>query len=289
MRDESLDRVVPLDQLDDFKVADGEPDVRGWEVIAADGKKIGEVENLLVDTDAMKVRYLDVELDGGMLGLGNDRHVLLPIGHARLDRDDDRVLVDGMRSTELGTLPEYSGRLDRGSEDTLRQRFDGGYTAGATTGETRGFYEHEAYDQNKFYGARREVGDEARLTLSEEELAVGKREVSAGEVGIRKTVETEHVRREVPLSHEEVTVERRPITDGMHAAEARIEGDEIRIPLHEEEAVVSKRVVPKEELVVKKRDVVETEVVETDLRREHAEVDREGDVRLRDGDRTDLR
>ena len=115
-----------------------------------------------------------------------------------------------------------------------------------------------------------------RMVLSEEELAISKRQVAAGEVDVHKRVETEHVRREVPLRHEEVEVERRPITDGYSATGATIGRDEdIRVPLHAEEAVVDKRVVPKEELVVRKREVTETENVEADLRRERAEVDRE--------------
>ena len=125
-----------------------------------------------------------------------------------------------------------------------------------------------------------------RLVLSEEQLAVGKREVEAGEVGIRKHVETEHVHENVELRHEEVEVERRPITDGYSAAGATIgENEEIRIPLHAEEAVVEKRVVPTEELVVRKREVVENQPIDTELRRERAEVDREvrTDTHLRDG------
>ena len=127
-----------------------------------------------------------------------------------------------------------------------------------------------------------------RLVLSEEELAIGKRQVAAGEVGVRKTVESHRVHEEVPLRHDEVEVERRPITDGYSAAGARIgEEEDIRIPLHAEEAVVEKRVVPKEELVVRKREVTETEMVDTDLRRERAEVDREvTDTHLRN-DRLD--
>jgi uncharacterized protein (TIGR02271 family) len=123
---------------------------------------------------------------------------------------------------------------------------------------------------------------DARLTLSEEELAVGKRRMEAGEVDIHKRVETEHVSRPVTTTREEAVIERRPITDASMAAGARIEGDEIHVPLMEEEAVVEKRVVPKEELVVKKREVQETETVEADLRRERVDVDREGDARIRD-------
>ncbi|HEX8696329.1 MAG TPA: YsnF/AvaK domain-containing protein [Longimicrobium sp.] len=123
--------------------------------------------------------------------------------------------------------------------------------------------------------------EERKLTLSEEELELRKRQVSAGEVGVEKRVETEHVRESVPTLREEVTVERRPITDPMQAR-GEITEDEIRVPLHAEEVVAEKRVVPKEELVVRKHAVQEERVVEADLRREHAEVERMGDVDLRD-------
>jgi uncharacterized protein (TIGR02271 family) len=136
------------------------------------------------------------------------------------------------------------------------------------------------------------IGEEEamRLVLNEEQLAIGKREVSGGEVGVRKTVETERVHENVQLRHEEVEVERRPITDGYTAAGTNAmigESEDIRIPLHAEEAVVEKRVVPTEELVVRKREVVENQPVDTILRREHAEVDREvSNTHLRD-DRLD--
>jgi uncharacterized protein (TIGR02271 family) len=131
------------------------------------------------------------------------------------------------------------------------------------------------------------VGEEEamRLVLNEEQLAIGKREVSGGEVGVRKHVETQHVHENVQLRHEEVEVERRPITDGYSATGGTIGQDEdIRIQLHAEEAVVEKRVVPTEELVVRKREVVENQPVDATLRRETAEVDREvrTDTHLRD-------
>ena len=133
------------------------------------------------------------------------------------------------------------------------------------------------------------IGEEEalRLVLNEEQLAIGKREVEAGEVGVRKTVETQHVHENVQLRHDEVEVERRPITDGYAAGtNATIgEDEDIRMRLHAEEAVVEKRVVPTEELVVRKREVVENQPIDTTLRREHAEVDREvrTDTHLRDG------
>ncbi|HEV2736350.1 MAG TPA: DUF2382 domain-containing protein [Longimicrobiaceae bacterium] len=307
MMNDDLDRVVPLDQLDDFKVADGDPDVRGWEVVASDGRKIGEVDQLLVDTAAMKVRYLDVDVDNDLVAGSSDtsdRHVLIPIGYARLDEESDRVIVDQLASSDIVGLPEYThGPITRDFESSVRSRFDTGYTTGATgaaglastgaadtTRDTdNDFYSHDLYDDNRFYGARRTLeGDEARLTLSEEELNLRKQRMSAGEVDIHKRVETEHVSTPVTTMREEAVVERRPISDAtLQAGTARIEGDEIRIPLMEEEVIVEKRVVPTEELVVRKHTVQETETVEADLRKERVDVDQQGDVQLRDERRDD--
>ncbi len=287
-----MDRVVPLDELDDFKVASGDPDVRGWDVLASDGRKIGEVDNLLIDTGAMKVRYLDVDLDSEIVGSGDDRHILIPIGYARLNEDDDRIRVDSLKSSDIGGLPEYRHeRLTREYETDLQQRFTAGSATSGGTERTDSrtdartddsdFYGSESYDDNRFYGSRRGNEGEQRMTVSEEQLAVGKREHKAGEVELHKEVETRHVRESVPTRHEEVTVERRPASEGMSGT-ARISEDEIHIPVHEEELVVDKRVVPKEEIVVKKREVVENQTVEADLRRERAEVRRDGELDVRE-------
>lgn len=286
MRNDNLDRVVPLDQLSDFKVADGDPDVRGWEVVASDGRKIGEVEQLLIDRTAMKVRYLDVDLDNDLLENDRDRHILVPIGYARLDEGSDRIMVDSLASTDVVNVPAYThGTINRDYETNLRQSYDSGFTTAAVTDtdtETD-FYDHEHFDDNRFYGGRRDLnGDEERITLSEEELAIGTRQRAAGEVEIEKHIDTEHVRETVPVMHEEVTVERRPIEAGTRT-DARIGEDEIRIPLTEEEVVVDKRTVANEELVVRKTQVQEDQVIEADLRKERAEIHRDGDV-VRDRD-----
>lgn len=283
MMDEGMDRVVPLRQLDDIHVADGEPDIRGWEVMSSDGRKIGDVDELLIDTEAMKVRYLDVEVENGMVAQDGG-HLLVPIGYARLERDSRRVLVDNLQSNELHSMPLYDRQpLTRDFADSVDTHFSRGRTT-TDTGLDTGMHAAGTAGTTR----RVEEGD-ARLTLSEEQLSVGKREVESGRVDIDKRVETRHVSDTVETRREEVTVERRPITDPLAASgQARIEGDEIRIPLHEEEVVVQKRVVPREELVVKKHQVVEEQPIETELRRERLDVREEGEAHLRD-DRPDDR
>jgi uncharacterized protein (TIGR02271 family) len=278
------DRIVPLDELNDFKVAEGDPDVRGWDVISAEGRKVGEVENLLVDTAAMKVRYLEVEIDDDVLDTDEERRILIPIGYARLDQDDDQIFVDALSQQKLREIPEYrSEALTREYETQLHGYYDDTFSD-RSSGED--FYAHGSYDADRFYGSRGQgessrTRGEQRVTRSEEELAIGKREREAGAVEVDKSVETRHVSQQVPTKHEEVIVERRPATPGMSAT-PRIGEDEIRIPVTEEELVVEKRTVPKEEIVVRKQEHTDTERVEADLRREKVDIRREGDVDLRD-------
>jgi uncharacterized protein (TIGR02271 family) len=82
---------------------------------------------------------------------------------------------------------------------------------------------------------------------------------------------------------EEVEVERRPITEGQEGQAAELKGDEIRVPLMEEEVVVEKRPVTKEEVVIRKHAVEETENVEADVRKERVDISKQGE-RVREED-----
>jgi uncharacterized protein (TIGR02271 family) len=262
----------PLSRLAEFRVAEHDQDVRGWDVIARDGKKIGNVDDLLVDTTVRKVRYLGVDLDRGLFaslfGGGHGGHVLVPIEEVELR--SNQVMVNSIASSEASTLPTYDF-------DTFSQRHNF-QRSSLGTGMASGMTSRSTETNARTLDTERE----ARLTLAEEELAVGKRRVAAGEVEVGKRVETERVRETVPVLREEVTVERRPATDMSTAAQ--IGNDEIRVPISHEEVTVEKRVVPKEELVIKKHQVQDQQVVEDTVRREHAEVTRTGDAELVDRD-----
>src|SRR5687767_2014262 len=123
MANETFNRIAPLGELDDFKVAEGDPDIRGWDVTTQQGDKVGEVDELLVDTQALKVRYIAVDLDENVAG--SDRKVLVPIGAAQLDDDEDRVLVLGISADQFATLPEYRREeFNRDYESSLLSKFD---------------------------------------------------------------------------------------------------------------------------------------------------------------------
>ena len=115
--------------------------------------------------------------------------------------------------------------------------------------------------------------DDLRVQRTEEELAAGTREREAGEVRVRKNVRTDREQVEVPTRHEEVSVERVPVEG--EASEAEIGEDEVSVPVTEEEVVVSKRPVVKEEVRIRKDVVEDTEVVEEEVRREEIDIDDE--------------
>jgi uncharacterized protein (TIGR02271 family) len=276
--------LVPLDEADDYKVADGNPDPRGWDVIA-NGTKVGEVDKLIADLSALKVRYLDVELDDDFAGT-KDRHVLIPIGAARLDDDNDEVLLQGMTREALIGLPAFAANtpITRDYENSLRVRMTGAPIPAPWSG--RDYYDHEHFDENRFFGKRGapttgERGERlVRIPITEEEMRIGKRQVQAGEVDVRKTVETKHVEQPVTRRREEVEVERRPIQgDQPVTGAADFKEGETRIPLMEEEIVVEKRPVAKEEVVIRKHAVEDTENVGADLKKERVDVDEKGRVR----------
>ena len=277
-------QLARLGDLDDYKVADGDPDLRGWEVKTPDGQKLGKVEELIADPSTMKVRYMEVKVDSKATTGRDAQFALVPIGTARLNEDKDDVIISRLPTGGFSSMPAYSrDRLDRDYESSLR----GAYGTKDTKDTSGDFYGNDLYDEKNFFGKRRKGReDESYLTRSEEELAVGKKNVEAGSVDVRKRVETEHVKEQVPVTREEVTVERRPINAadaGKHSdGRAQISEDEIRVPLMAEQVVVEKKAVPKEEVVIKKHATRDEQTVEADLKKERIEVDKHGDVARRD-------
>jgi uncharacterized protein (TIGR02271 family) len=191
--------------------------------------------------------------------------------------DDDREITPefenevysyyGLNRSEAGNGSYYS------EESTDAGTVGPGMSMGDT--ESGEFREHALTDEgvNQSRGDDLADEDELRVQRTEEELAAGTREREAGALNVRKRVRTDRESIEVPTRHEEVTVERVPVSEGTATTEAQIGEDEVSIPVTEEEVVVEKRPVAKEEVRIRKDVVEDTEVVEEDVRREEIDVD----------------
>jgi uncharacterized protein (TIGR02271 family) len=116
------------------------------------------------------------------------------------------------------------------------------------------------------------------VQLREEELVARKERVETGQVQIGKEIVSEQRTLEVPVTREEVTVERHRVEPRL-ATGAIGEGDEtIRVPVHADQVSVEKRAVVTEEIGVDKRKVQDTKQVSGTVRREEARIERDGNV-----------
>ena len=109
----------------DYRIADGEPDIRGWKVRSRDGRVIGKVSDLLINKAHRLAEYIEVDVDGD-----NDRRTILPIASAILNEGDDEVRFLGNASEIWGDPSEPS----QSTKDLQR-------------------------DLNRFFGTRREGRD----------------------------------------------------------------------------------------------------------------------------------
>ncbi|HEX6042684.1 PRC and DUF2382 domain-containing protein [Longimicrobium sp.] len=236
----------------------GGMDPRGWGVVAGDGTWLGSVSDVMLERATGTPRYLTVALEPSIARQPGGRRVFVAAGEARLDPAATRVHLDTIEGTQAHLLPERPA-----DAPSLPTPLDLAEAADAAA--TRA----PAVPPPPSVAPAAE--GEVRMQLSEEELEIAKRVVSAGEVRVHKHVQTERVREVVPVMREDVTVERRPLPDGA-GLEPRQEGDTWYVPIVEEELVIQKRLVAREELVIRKRQVVVEQVIEETLRRETPEV-----------------
>jgi len=123
------------------------------------------------------------------------------------------------------------------------------------------------------------------VELREEELRARKEMVETGAVELGKEVVSEQRTLDVPVTREEVVVERHPV-QGRPSDRPIGAGETIEIPVREEHVELEKQAVVYEEVEVGKRQVQDTERVSGTVRREEARVEREGDVTVREASGT---
>jgi uncharacterized protein (TIGR02271 family) len=120
-----------------------------------------------------------------------------------------------------------------------------------------------------------------RLQLREEELIARKRSVETGRVHVGKEVVSEQRTLEVPVTREEVTIERHPVERRPSDKPIEETSRTIDVPIHEERVDVDKKAVVYEEVGVRKDQVTQTERVSGQVRREEARIEGAGDVSIR--------
>lgn len=133
-----------LEELSGYKVADDDCDVRGWEVIDAEGQTVGTVDDLLVSKADERVVYLDVEVSENLfknehqadvvpvsqgayafLNKDGDNHLILPVGMVSLDEDAKKVIARKISHASFSKAARFpkNGSLNREHEITVLRQF----------------------------------------------------------------------------------------------------------------------------------------------------------------------
>lgn len=112
------------------------------------------------------------------------------------------------------------------------------------------------------------------LVRHEERLRLGKDIEEIGALRIHKRVETDEVTTQVPRGREEHRIERTPPDERDSGQVETLPDGSISIPVFEEELVISRRLVVRERIIVRKQTHYEAEPIREELRREEVEVER---------------
>lgn len=241
-------------------------------VVDPTGNKLGKVGNVYLADATRQPEWITVKT-----GLFGTKESFVPLSGAHADQDGvhvrvakdavtdaPRIEADGHLSAEESAqlykhygLPMPRTSPDGRMDDRAQGRSDGGRAkAGMDTGTDTGRKHREA---------------EPAMTRSEERLNVGTEQVETGHVRLRKYVVTEEQQVTVPVSHEEVRVEREPITKP-GGERAEITEDEQEVVLHAEKPVVNKETVAVERARLKTETVTEDQTISGKVRKEQFEI-----------------
>ena len=242
----------------------------GATVREAGGEKIGKVAQVYLDDQTGQPEWVTVRT-----GLFGTKESFVPLAAARMDGDE--LVVDADKDKVSGAPQvDEDGHISEQEEAEIYRYYgigDAGTPASYGTGR----------DSGTAAGYETEVGrdtsgpttDEA-MTRSEERLTAGTEQVEAGRARLRKYVVTETEQVEVPVSREEVRLEREPITDANRDAAysgVDITEEEHEVTLYEERPVVQTEAVAVERVRLDKETVTDTETVSGEVRKEQIEMD----------------
>lgn len=265
-----------------YEMADGDPDIRGWNITNNQEQSVGKVDELIFDPQSCKVRYMIVNLEGKALNI-NSKKVLVPIGLAELHEHDDDVILPNVTADQLASLPEYKkGDITMTSEKSIRNIFSReatAVTAGAGLADYENddetFYNHEHFNENNLYNRRRKnTENETTIPVIEENINVGKRIVETGGVRIKSNITEKPVQETVQLKEEHVTVDRKTVDKPVqNSSFAPFEESTIELTEHAEVPVVAKEARVIEEISVGKDVEHREETIRDTVRKTEVDVE----------------
>ena len=184
-------RLERLSRLPKYEVERHDPDPRGWSVVNREGRHVGSVKDLLVDTERMTATYVDVELDTKLFDFrGDDPHVLVPVERAR--QDGNRLVVEDISTEWVTDVRAARARHQYDFWDRYWHRAEvpDDQQGRATRIQTRTEPEdlHRVIDEVR-------PGQEVRIPVVKEEIVVERRPVEREEIVVNRATDEPPPRR----------------------------------------------------------------------------------------------
>jgi uncharacterized protein (TIGR02271 family) len=181
--------------------------------------------------------------------------------------DEDTIIISSQSGGEQYKIPRSSVSGFNGAEVLLNEtayKISSSYRV-----DKASVYQAKPSDIITEEHQQQEEKEESTVPVIEEQLNVSKK-TSITQYTITKDPITEKKTIEVPVTHEELIVEKRPPKDSTSSsAQGPVKSKtEIKVPLNREEVEVTKEPFVKEEVVVKKKPVTETRTVSDTVRKE---------------------
>jgi uncharacterized protein (TIGR02271 family) len=242
----------------------------GYDVMDAAGNKIGSVDSVWVDDATNELEFIGLKT-GWIFG----KNHVIPAADAQITGDTITVPYG---EDQIKDAPSFSGdtELSPNDEQTIYDYYGlDRSTAASPTGLTPGQSGTPTAGWTGGTDRRTLQGEgEIDVPVSEEELKVGKRQVEAGKIRLRKVVRTEHEEVPVELKREDVQVERIPASESTNVPSSAFQEKEIEVPVMAEEPVVQKEARVTGQVHVEKNVDTEQETVGDEVRREEVDVQR---------------
>ncbi|MFP4469323.1 MAG: PRC-barrel domain-containing protein [Bacteroidales bacterium] len=167
-------RLYYLKELDDYRVASGYHDVRGWDVTDSKDKIIGKVDGLISNKNTERVVYLDVEVNKELIEAGHkpyqqpvsegpheilnkegENHLIIPVGMVDLDEDNEKVISNIVDYESFSNAKRFKEGEEITSEYeiTLLKHYTGDETIVVKD------VTDEFYDRPEFNTTTRRTGD----------------------------------------------------------------------------------------------------------------------------------
>ena len=239
----------------------------GRQAYDVQGQKVGRIGQIYLDERSGTPSWATVNT-----GLFGQKESFVPLDGADVAGDDVALGVDRDKVKDAPHVGETSQHLSGREEDELRRHYEvsAADTGPAAAGDARGTRADGGTGRD---GAGHGRADDGSMTRHEERLHVGTESEETGRVRLRKYVVTEDEQVTVPVSHEEVRLEREPLTEGAPAGDAEIGEDSQEVTLHAERPVVDKSTEAVENVRLGTRTVTEDRTVSDRVRKEQVDVD----------------